>query len=203
MIGKTLRGLTATKLRLVLIASMLLLIILTTLAFLSFRQLLIDYSAEVNGDNLAANASSDEIARLEKLKGELENDRVAVTRAQKIVADSKSYQYQNQILSDITTYANSAGVTINGFAFNSSDSSSTPGATPTPLPTAQAVSTTLKSTEATISVESPTSYKSIMNFIYAIEQNLTRMQVTGVSIAKDPETNKVIVNPINIKVYTR
>lgn len=206
MINKQLKGLTATNLRLILIASIVLLLLLSGAAFVFFRQFLIQYSNDVSNDNAAASASSEEISKLQKLKGQLETDKVAVTRAQKIVADSTSYQYQNQILDDISLYAKSAGITINGFAFNSnaSDTQSSGAASgqASTAPKSNAPAN-LKSTEATISVKSPVSYKSIMNFLYAIEQNLTKMQVTSVSLSKDPSSNGITVNPITIKVYTR
>lgn len=198
MINGQIKGMTAPNLRLILVASILLLIVLASGIFFAFRQNLLDYSAQVNQDNVAADVSTDEINRLKKLQVELQNDTVAVTRAKKIVSDSTSYQYQNQIINDITTYANAAGISITGFSFSSDLSTGDSTATTLPLTTPG-----LKSTEATISVKSPVSYQAIMDFIHAIEINLTKMQVTGVSLSKSTSSSKIVVNPISIKVYTR
>ena len=195
--GNQLKGMTAASLRLVLMATMLLLILLAAAVFVGFRQYLIDYSVQVSKDSEIANASTEEIKRLQKLQVQLQDDEIAVSRAEKIVADSKQYGYQNQIIEDITKYANEAGVSITGYTFSSDSSTATDGSAPT-------MSTPgLNSTEATISIKSPVPYKSIMNFIYAVESNLTKMQVTGVSLSKSTTSNQVVVNPISIKVYTK
>ena len=199
MINNQLKGLSATKLKLILMAAMLLLIALSCVGFLYFRSLLIDYSNQVSTDNAVATESTKEVAQLKKLKGELENDKVAVARAQKIVADSTHYQYQNQIIDDISAYAKTAGVTITGFSFGGDDESTSQASPTAASPTIAG----LNSTQASISIKSPVSYKAIMDFVYSIESNLTKMQLTGISLSKNTNDNRVIVNPISIKVYTR
>lgn len=197
MIGNQLKGLTPSKLRLILLGFMLFLVILTSVLFILFRQFLIDYSLQVAEATNSATISNDEVSRLKNLDIRLKNDIVSVTRAKKIVSDSKSYQYQNQIIDDINSYATIAGIKIAGFNFSSDDTVST-----TADPTAPIVPG-LKSTDATITIDNPVSYVSIMKFIHAIESNLTKMQVTGVSISKSEKSDDVVVNPISIRVYVK
>lgn len=198
MISNQLKGLSATKLKVILMASILLLVLIACTGFWYFRLFLVNYSNQVSADNVAATVSSNEVTQLQKLKDELEINKVAVTRAEKIVADSTHYQYQNQIIDDISSYAAAAGVTITGFSFGASDTPSTQSAAGTATSIAG-----LKTTEASISIKSPVSYSAIMNFIYSIESNLTKMQLTGISMSKNATNNQVVVNPISIKVYTR
>jgi len=198
MIEKQLRHMTAAKLRLILIFLMVLLVVGSCAGFLYFRQQLVTYASQVNADNTAAAVSSDTIVQLQKLKAEMSDNQVAITRAEKIVADSKHYQYQTQIINDITSYAEAAGITITGFTFNS-DQASAGASTSSPAPITPVG---LKSTGATITVDSPVSYKKIMNFLYSIELSLTKMNITSVSLTGAPN-NKVTVNPIGIEVYTR
>lgn len=68
MINGQIKGMTAPNLRLILVASILLLIVLASGIFFAFRQNLLDYSAQVNQDNVAADVSTDEINRLKNFK---------------------------------------------------------------------------------------------------------------------------------------
>lgn len=47
----------------------------------------------------------------------LEKHQTDMEKAAMIVADTTSYKYQDQIVQDITTYANLSGLTILGFDF--------------------------------------------------------------------------------------
>ncbi len=214
--------LSPSKLRLMLIGLMLLIVVVCAIGFWFFREQLTVYADQVRADSAAAEASTDDIAQLQKLKEQLENDQVAVARAKKIVADSKFYAYQVDIIHDLTTYANEAGISIVGFTFNnenvsssSSGSSSTPESTPESAPTsapdpgsassgeAPAIAG-LKTTSVSIAIQSPVQYKAYMTFLRSIELNLTKMEIAGVSLSKGTDDpNTVTVSPLSIEVYTR
>jgi hypothetical protein len=68
-------------------------------------------------------SSSDNLARAQNLELYMKTHRVDVERAASIVAETKTYQYQNQIIEDITLYANSVNVSILEFNFPDSSSS--------------------------------------------------------------------------------
>lgn len=201
------RRLTPTKLRLVLVGSIALLLVVSILGFWFFRSQLFAYAALVNKDAQDANTSSNDITILQRLEKQLEDDKVAVNRAKNIVADSKSYQYQNQIINDLNAYAKASGVSIASYSFTSdaaaagASSSTAAGAQPTQAATTP---TGLKSTSVTVSISNPVNYQAIMRFIHSIELNLTKMQLTGVSLAQS-ETSKdnVTITPLTLEVYIR
>ena len=204
MTKKGTNSLTPTKLRLALLASIILLIGLSGVGFWLFSESLNTYAAEVRSANTAASVSSSDIARLKQLKTELEENEVSVTRAKNIVADSKYYQYQDQIIADLTAYAKATKVQVTSITFNTGSSSAlgatgstTPSSPSTPAPAG------LKSINATVSLKTPVNYQAFMRFVHAIELNLTKMQITGISVQRSETDGDVIVSPLMIEVYVR
>src|SRR3990167_4499962 len=98
MIEKKLSGLSPLKLRMVLLLTIVAMIILSAVGFWFFKDWLGTYASTVSADAQKAKISSSDIATLQRLKTQLENNTVAVNRTKNIVADSKSYAYQNQII---------------------------------------------------------------------------------------------------------
>lgn len=190
----------AQKLRILLSVTILLLICLAGGVFIFFRSQLVSYAQQVQLDNAHAQVSTSDINRLKSLKEELESNIVAVTRAKNIVAESKYYQYQNQILSDITAYAKKAGVQIAGFTFNNE----VPGAAAAAGVAQTAAPAGLKSTSVSVSIKNPADYQAVVKFVNYVESNLTKMQVAGIAYTR-AETNdgSINANPITIEVYTR
>ncbi len=207
MIEKQLHSLTPTKLRLVLIASMVVILIACGFSFWLFRGQMVTYANRISTDNATASASSDDIANLQKLQAQLAENQVAVTRAKNIVADSKFYQYQTQIVDDLERYAAQAGVSLSGFTFNNENApkaTSTPQSTPaTPSTATPTTVPGLKTTSVAINIANPVKYQSVMLFLRAIELNLTKMEISGVTLTQAVGTNDLTVGPINIEVYTR
>lgn len=206
MIEKQMNGLTPTKLRIVLFASMVVLVIAAAIGFWFFKGWLTSFAQDVHSKSVAATVSSNDIANLQSLETQLEQDSVAVNRTKNIVADSKFYQYQNQIITDINAYAKSAGITISGYTFSSAGSSpggsaasaATPSSTTAPAVAAPAG---IKTTSVSITVKNPVDYKAVMRFIHAIELNLTKMQLTGISLAKGDNASSATINPLTLEVY--
>lgn len=207
MNDKQASGMTPTRFRAILCISIVLLLIAAVGGFIFFRTTLLDYAAKVNQSAQQASISTNDVATLERLKEEMEDNKVAVTRANNIVADSQSYQYQDQIINDLSIYARAAGVAVSSYNFidESAAASSTSSQTTTDT-AAQATPnpTGLKSTKVSISLKSPANYRSIMKFIHSIERNLTKMQLSGISLSGSPETrDNITVNPLTIEVYIR
>lgn len=198
---------TPTKLRIVLFGAISLLLIAAGVGFWLYFSMLSGYAEQVSKDTAEASVSEQDISRLEQLKVKLDDDSVAINRTKNIVADSKSYQYQNQIINDLSVYAKSANIAISSFSFDSATQESgaaAPAAAPTATATAPLVADGLKMTTVTVTLKNPTDYKAIMRFIHSIESNLTKMQLSGISIAQAPESkDKVTTNPLTIQVYTR
>lgn len=201
--GKSqLSKLTAVNLRIALLSSMGLLLVIAAVVFIFARGQLESYASQVKASSYAATVSSNDINRLQQLQQQLNDDKVAVTRAKSIVADSQYYQYQNQIISDINTYAKNSGVTISGYTFNTDDPHTRAQAAP-PTAATTAAPAGLKTLSAVITVKNPVSYTAVMRFIHSIEINLTKMQLSGISIAKTSSKTDVNLNPLTIEVFVR
>ena len=138
-----------------------------------------------------ANQNYENQERAKALKILVNINKESIDKASSIVADTKTYQYQNQVVNDVTAFANAAGVTILGFDF--------------PLKAGSTKkSSGVKSIKADITLARPVEYKNFLTFIKRIEQNLTRMQITSVNITPDRELTGYIANPtVSLEVYVK
>jgi hypothetical protein len=148
--------------------------------------------AETNTIKEAAANSDNDLSNAKALKVYLEKHQTDMEKAAMIVADTTSYKYQDQIVQDITTYANLSGLTILGFDF------------PTQKTSSAKSSSGLKTITATITLDNPVPYANYLTFIKYIEQNLTKMQITDISITPDNDDPSQISNPIiGLEVYIK
>lgn len=138
-----------------------------------------------------AGISADELQKAHNLQVYLEKNEAEVEKAAAVVAETKTYQYQNQIVEDVNRYAAIAGVTVLGFDF--------------PTQTTAAVKAGgIKTLQASVTLKNPVAYESYLRFLKLIEQNLTKMQVTDISITPDTKIIGQINNPtIGLQVYVR
>lgn len=205
MIESRLHGLDPKKLRTILLIGIALIIVVTGVGFWFFRAGLAEYAQKVVIDRQTANTSSKDLSALQRLKTQLEEDSVAVNRAEKIVAETKYYKYQNQIIEDINTYAKASKITVQGYAFDAGSANTTTPATgaTTAVPPVAVVAGAPKTTSVSVNIQSPVNYKAFLQFVHAIEINLTKMQLSGISISKpeDSNVNNVNVSPLTIEVY--
>lgn len=182
--------------------------IATTAGFIYFRGTLEKYADEISTVSSEAESTRSRVQQLQKTEIELKKHSVAIDRAARIVAESKSYQYQNQIINDITNYAERADVSITSFTFG--DASNTPSA---PAPAAAPPisnpqgpapgGAAPKSTTVTINLGDSVPYENLLNFLTMIEKNLTKMQIANVSLSKssDGDANEVSLQSLNLEVY--
>lgn len=204
MLKKQLSGLSAQKLRALMIISIVTLIIVACVGFYFVRDLLDSYAAQVRETSAKASASSQNIAILESLKTQLSQDADTVNRTKSIVAESKSYAYQDQIIADINRYAARSGMTIASYGFDTklASSPSVSGAS-APIATAKPANG-LKSTNVSVTLKTPVKYTNIVSFVHALEQNLTKMQLAGISLSKDSTSaTDLSVSALNLEVYIR
>lgn len=151
---------------------------------------------ETDHARIDAELIQNEIGRLKNLQEYLSKNKTSIERAESIVAESKEYKYQNQVISDINAFANQTGITILGFDFVSENTSA-----PQPSTTG-APATGLKKTVVTLTIQEKTGYENLVRFIKSIEQNLTKMQLTSISLAPDITDPRSVSNPtINLEVY--
>lgn len=156
------------------------------------HQKLASFVTEVDHLKIDSEVNQRSIENAQKLRRALDDNKDSVTRAAAIVADTKYYEYQDQIVQDIASYANAAGLTVLGFDFTPSTQSHT------------STVKGLKTVVATISLKSPVPYPNYLRFLKLIERNLTKMQVTELEIANDLKTPGAIdAQLVTLEVYVR
>ena len=147
--------------------------------------------AATNSLKQKAAQSNNDLAQAQLLKNNMALRTEEINRAAAVVAESKTYQYQDQIINDLTRYASTAGITILEFNF--------------PTVSAATVNTVgLKSINATITLQTPVRYDKFLIFTKLIEQNLTKMQITDLSVAPDKDIQGFVNSPsIGLEVYVK
>jgi len=194
--------LTATGLRLMLSISLFLTaaigITVASVADKTLKGVAVDTSHTVAD----ATASQNNLQNLQKLQQDLKTKQDVVTRAASIVAESRSYEYQNQIINDLNDYAARAGLGIVNIDFSSGQLGTTAPSTAVPVPATPAING-VKSTSVSITLKSPFDYGNMLRFIKSIEQNLTKMQISNIGLSKSPEGNGISSDVLNIEVYIK
>lgn len=202
------KPLTATKLRAMLTVSLFVIAIGGGAVFYFANHQLRSYASGVSEALAKADSSQDSLQTLQAIQSELNNNQDAIKRTAQIVADSKSYQYQNQIIDDLNDYAKRAGITITNIDFpdtvkgQTSAGTSAPAAGTTPA-LAPAAVPGVKSTSVSITLQNPVNYNHLLNFMHSIEQNLTKMQIASVNVSKDATSSGVTSNVLTLEVYVR
>ncbi len=208
---KSASGITAPKLRLILIATIVLLIIAGGFGFAFAREQLVKRAADVAIATASEKESKKNKDALRSIESKLSENRDEVKRTSEIVAPLDNFEYQVRIIKDVQAYAAKAGVTIRGFSFTS-DVAAAGSASGTTSGSAAAASGTaatspaisgLKKVTTTVELESPIGYKNVMNFLYYLENNLTKMQLQGVSLTRDPAKNEITAGALNLEVYVK
>ncbi len=201
------KGLTAVNMRVILTVSLFAILIAMAVGFYFAYTSLEKTAQEASKIQTEAKMSDAKVQNLALVEKQLKENSFAYDRGKQIVADSQSYQYQNQIINDLTYYANQAHVGINSFTFQDSkaDGSKSSGSTPpaagetAPKPAAN----TVKSTVVSVQLGKDVAYQDLLHFLYLIEQNLTRMQVSDIAMSKGEAPGTVSAQELNIEVYIR
>lgn len=231
------KHLNAVTLRLILIATIMLLIAGGVGLFVFGRDQLVAYAAEVSAVTAEAEKSNGTLSRLRTTERTLMVQKDTVQKASDIVAESKQYLYQNRIIDDLRGYAERAGVTIQSMTFqekkvptpaSSASASASPApaspsassaAPPSPSPaqsplagrrptTAIPKTAPLSTMPVTITFKNPVNYVNMLNFIHALEMNLSKMQITSINLSRTVDvqngnTQAVSVSAITVEVYVK
>jgi hypothetical protein len=194
--------LTATSLRLMLSISLLLIAVLGVVLFSLANKQLKSVAVDVSHTVADSNASQSNLQNLQKIKQYLALKQDVVQRAESIVAESRSYEYQNQIINDLNDYAARAGLGITSIDFTGATAgATTPG---TAAPTAPStVVNGVKSTFVSVTLKNPVDYVGVLRFLKSVEQNLTKMQVTNVGLSKTENSSGISSNVLNIEVFVK
>lgn len=200
-------SMTATKMRLVLSVSLLLILAAMSTGFYFSYLYLRDVSDEVSATQARANSSDSELQALVQTRQLLSENTEAVEKARQIVAESQSYRYQDQVVTDISEYARRAGVGIASFTFQDATSAESAGGAPaqaeTEAPAGQPAAAANKTTTVSVQLAQEVGYVNLLHFIHLIEQNLTRMQITQLSLTRGESAGTVTAQTLNIEVYLR
>jgi hypothetical protein len=202
--------LTATNLRIILAVSLVVITAIGAGGFALAYNWLDGFAADASTVASQAAASESELQELSQTEKMLKTQHHAVERASKIAAESKSYQYQDQIINDLNDFARKAGITISDITFaddnakgGSSSSSSSSSKTGTSLPAIAG----LKATTASVTVKNPVEYRKLLTFMYLVEQSLTKMRIANVdlsrSTAQGQAPDSITSNTLTIEVYLR
>ncbi|QJU07776.1 hypothetical protein FBF29_03715 [Candidatus Saccharibacteria bacterium oral taxon 488] len=161
--------------------------------------------SKIQTEAKAVDAKVQNLARLEK---EMEKYKDSVAKAQQLVAETQQYQYQNQIINDLTAYANKSGVGIAGFTFTSGSAgaksnSGSSGTSGTNNSSSSNSAAGPKSMKVSVRLNEKTDYMALLRFMHLIEQNLMRMQIASVSMSKTEGTGQVNTQTLEVEVYVR
>ena len=161
--------------------------------------------SKIQTEAKAVDAKVQNLARLEK---EMEKYKDSVAKAQQLVAETQQYQYQNQIINDLTAYANKSGVGIAGFTFTSGSAgaksnSGSSGTSGTNNSSGSNSAVGPKSMKVSVRLNEKTDYMALLRFMHLIEQNLTRMQIASVSMSKAEGVGQVSTQTLDVEVYVR
>ncbi|MGV9001465.1 MAG: hypothetical protein ACOH18_00705 [Candidatus Saccharimonadaceae bacterium] len=119
------------------------------------------YAVEVNHRLADADASGQQVKELQTLKDKLAQSNALVEKANQLFATPASYQAQ--ILSDLKTYADSAGLSITNTAFSG------------PAEGTYAI---------TITFKQPVLYTNLIAFLNNVEGNLPKLQVNSIAMGR-------------------
>lgn len=185
------------------VLSLLLLIILSAMVGLVIfaYSFLSKTSEEVGKMQTEAAAVDAKIQSLLASKSQLDRNSDTVKKAKNIVSESKLYQYQNQIIQDLNTYADRAGIPIKSFSFQNEPTASAKTATSSKQTSTSPAG--VKSTFVSIQLGDHIDYTKFLHFLSLIEKNVTRMQLSGVSISRGANNHEISIQSLEVKVYTR
>lgn len=164
---------------------------------------------DVNTAVYEASTSDEKLSTLQRLSQDYDNNLEAVAKSEQIVAQSRSYRYQDTIISDIQKIAASAGVTIEGYTFSDGAATNGSGATQQPSQTTTPTVTAagLSSTTTTITFDENTSYEELLRFMRGIELNNTKMQIESVTMSRGTDesgdTTETVTNSFVLEVYVK
>ncbi len=198
------KRLSATQLRATLIAVLVLLAGAGIGIFMFGYGLLGTVAQESSDANQKVNETSKNLENIIQVQRDLSTNKVAIQRASLIAAESRNYNYQNQIIQDLSTYAAKSGVVISDFNFMNGKTTS--GGT-IQGSTVGTSGSSLKSIMVAVTIKSPVEYNKLLDFIYLIEKSLTKMRISTISLSRSTDGNSppgsVSCDVFNIEVYVR
>lgn len=205
----TTKKINATTTRTMLAFMLVIVIIGAAAGFYFGLQIIKGYALEVAHTVADSSASDKNFEQLGQLKQQLADGQVLVAKADALFSTPATYQ--TQALKDISKYAAVSGVTIS--SIDSAKAASVPGSSATGTVPTQAPTTPALTTPAApaadysevITIQSPVSYVKFLQFLDAIEGNLPKMQITGISVGRPKVVSgdQITTDKITITVSVR
>lgn len=174
----------AQRLRVVLILAIVLALIAGVAAIVYSIGVLNAHADKVNDVAIEASESDGQLEKMRNEAMQLDSFQEPIDRAKRIVANSQDYAHQDVIIRDLERFASQANIRVQSYDF-------TAGEVSTKAP---------KSTSVSITIQNPVNYLNLLRFMHSIEQNLTKMQISGVSINRISEGSGSNVNSSNLTI---
>lgn len=206
--------LTPPQLRIILVLAFIITIALGIGGFMLLRNMLVAEASAIADITSEVKGLSNNIRSLKNAEKTLTENQDIEIKARDMVAESKSYQYQDRIVTDLKDMATSSGVVIKNvdFATEQTNTSTAPqqqdnGGIATPT---TALPSGINQIKATITIESPVAYDNLLLFIRSLENNNMKMQISKVAITgagasdgSNNDKNQVTSDAFIIGVYIR
>jgi hypothetical protein len=187
------KSMKATSLRNVLVFLVLLTIAIAASSFYFGRIWLHDYAVSVNHTVANATSSKSDVSSLKKLQADIEQQQAIISKSQALFTDQTNYQ--TQVVQDVSRYASQLGLPTPNFSFQTAGTTSTSATSGTKTPATSG-------NTVTVALQSPIAYNTLLKFIMAIEQNLPKMQITGINIGRS-DSSQVTTDALTIQVFSR
>jgi hypothetical protein len=180
---------TATKLRYVLIGLIILMVGGFGVGAWWMQGVLAQSVQATDHAKIDADVSATELQQLKALQKQLNDEQDVVDRAKQIAVSSDQYKYQDQIIKDVSDYARRYGIQISTFDFTSTgNNQATAGA---------------KKSSFNVTLKGPVSYITFMRFLRDLERNLTKLQVTSLTLSPDKNPSNITNPALTLEVYLK
>lgn len=180
---------TATKLRYILLSLIVVLMGCFSAGAWWVQGLLAHSVRDTDHAKIDAEVSTAELQQLKSLQKQLADDQDIVDRAKQIAASTEQYRYQDQVIKDVSDYAARYGIRVNTIDFTSTSAPAAAGGA--------------KKVAFTVSLKGPLPYTTFMLFLRDIEQNLTKIQVTSLTLAPDKDPRAVATPSLSLEVFLK
>ncbi|MEI7917783.1 MAG: hypothetical protein WCH58_00145 [Candidatus Saccharibacteria bacterium] len=180
-------NLKATTLHTVLTSLVILSIVILAGGFYFAQDSLRSYAAQVNGTSASSTTGSTDTETLKQMQDEITATKVSSEKIGSILVSSQTYQ--TQVENDLKLYASANGVTISNLNL-------TPTGVTGPI-VGGASSVFIK-----VTLKNPVSLNNLLQFMQAIDRNLPKMQIVNLNMTPSSDKNSVVVNPINLEVFS-
>jgi hypothetical protein len=181
----------ATSLRILLLAIVILLSVAIVGGFYFASNWLSDNATESKTKSYTTVSSSLSTSEIINLQEDVFSHRIASTKATGLIGPDKSFE--DNIHQDLNKYATDIGISITNFGLTDKPSFMT-----TDVPVIG-----VESQFVGVTLGNPVQFAKLFEFIRAIESNIPKMKLTGISMdSVSGQNDSVSVKPIIIEVYT-